>query len=194
MKKGIFIISGVFLLLTNMISAYSYNSVSIMDFFETLGGENIALAAIFLISFALLFTILGRTGFFKENNAAAVVISLALALLISYGLYRQNIDFNLDGIIFNLGISDMAMDLIIFFGTAGLLLFLLIKFKANILLIIGGILIALTIFGIIDDGGMTLVIGIVMIIAWAIIKWFGWKIKTTSHVSGMKITNKFYKK
>jgi hypothetical protein len=186
MRKGVFIIPSVFLFLLNMISAYSYNSVSIVDFFETLGGENIALAAIFLISFALLFTILGRTGFFKENNAAAVVISLSLSLLISYGLYRQNIDFNIDGIIFSLGISDMAMDLLVFFGTVGLLLLILIKFKANTFLIIGGILFALSVFGIINDGGITLAIGIVMIVIWGAIKFFRRRLRISSRVKVVK--------
>jgi hypothetical protein len=175
-----------------MISAYSYNSVSIVDFFETLGEENIALAAIFLISFALLFTIFGRTGFFKENNAAAAVISLSIALLISYGLYKQGIDFNIDEIIFSLGIPDLVIDLLIFFGVIGLFLFMLIKFKTYTLLILGGILFALSIFGIINDGGTLLVVGLVMVVAWAIIKWAGWRIKSTSHVKGMKTTNKFY--
>jgi hypothetical protein len=194
MKKQVPIFLGIMLLLTSTISAYSYNSVSIGEFFDTLGGENLGLIIIFLVSFTLLFTVLGRTGIFKENPSASTIISLMLSLGITYGLYRQGIDFNIDGIIYSLGVSEAVLDLIVFFGTVGLIILLLVKFRAGALLVLGGIIFALSMFGIINDNGNLLVIGIVMIIAWAIIKWFGWRLERTSYVKGMKTTNKFYKK
>lgn len=142
MEKGAFIAAGIILLLTGMISAYSYNPASIGDFFNTLGGENLGLIIIFLVSFALLFTILGRTGFFKDNPSASTVIALMLSIGITYGVYKQGIDFNIDSIFLNLGMSEMVLDLLVFFGTLIVLLFFFIKLKTNALLVIGGLMIA----------------------------------------------------
>jgi len=178
MKKQVFLFMGITLLLINVVSAYYYNPASIGTFFETLGGENLGLLIVFGISFALITVILNRTSFFSENRSAAIVISLMLAMGITYGTYRQGINFDVASLMYNFGISEMALDVMVFFGVLGLILLLLFKFGANSTLIIGGFILALTFTGVIQDPGILVLIGIGLVAVWIITMWIKrWKFK-----------------
>jgi len=194
MKRGLIVFASIFLVLTNFISAYSYSSTSITDLFANFGGDNLWLLIVFFVSLALITTILNRTRFFEENRAASGVISLMLSLGITYGLYSKGIMFDVTEMFYGLGFSDMAIDLFVFFITAGLGLFLRYKFRTHAFLVVGGILVALGGFGIIEQG-LLFIVGIGLVIVWIILMMArNWRQKDSQRVYGMsgpKIPGRF---
>lgn len=87
-KEVLFIFSILFL---NLIGAYGYG-FSIGEIFDQIGSENFTLIIIFFASFALINWLLGRA--IKDNRAMPAILGLCSALLITYGAYRQRINFD----------------------------------------------------------------------------------------------------
>jgi hypothetical protein len=195
MKKQVALFTGILILLISMVSAYSYNSASLGEALDAIGGENIGLTIVFLVSFALILVILNRTGFFKENNAALSVISLMLALGITYfGVYKTGINLDVSGMFYNLGFSDMGLDLLVFFGVLIFGFLLIWKLKSGALLVIGiAILSAYLLLKLSLEVG---IIGGALIIGWILFKYVIFRTKNT--VYGMKnkynFNAKFYNK
>ena len=129
----------------------------------------LGLLIVFLGSFALITVILNRTKFFEENKSASTIIALLLALGITYfGLYKSGFNLDVSQWFYTMGFSKMALDLLVFFGTLGVGILLLWKFKSNLLLIIGGFMIALAIMG--ADSGWLFFIGGASFLIWMIVK------------------------
>ena len=170
MRKQVVLFASILIILTSIISAYSYNPASLGNVFDSLGGENLGLMIIFLVSFALITVILNRTRFFEENRGASTVISLMLAIGITYfGFYRSGINLDVSQLFYNIGFSEMALDLLVFFGVVALGIVLLWKFKVHALLVVGGFLLALVIMGIAPGEGLLFIFGIGLIILWGIV-------------------------
>ena len=170
MKKQVPIFASILILLTGIISAYSYNPSSLGNALDTLGGENIGLLIVFLGSFALISVILNRTKFFEENRGASTIISLMLTIGITYfGFYKSGMSLDVAGLFYGLGFSEMALDLVVFFVTAGLCILLLVKFKSNALLVLGGFMLALTITGVAPGEGILFIGGIGLLIIWGVV-------------------------
>ena len=76
------------IILTNFASAYS--SDPLRDFFDSIGPTTFTLGVVFIVSFALLYFALTKT--FKKEKTTPGIIALAIALLITYGANRSNLD------------------------------------------------------------------------------------------------------
>jgi hypothetical protein len=161
-----------------VISAYSYNSFSFGEALDSLGEENLALLIVFALSLVLSNLALKRTGFFEEYPAGQSVISLAVALGVTYfGFYKTGFSIDMSGFFSNffygVGISDMAVDLIVFLVTLFACIFVLYKFKMNALLILGGLILMVGLMGGSASGTSVLLIGGAMMIIWMLIKGLG---------------------
>ncbi|MCX6749527.1 MAG: hypothetical protein NTW17_02155 [Candidatus Pacearchaeota archaeon] len=169
-KRGALVILSLFLI--NFVSAqFGYGSFSITDIFDSFGPENIILMAVFLVLFAVIFYATSRVfkdSYGQPNRAIAGVISFALSVLATYGIYRSG--FDISGLFYGFGISGdllytsifvifvIIMILIIwklgvggFFTIFGLFLLLLIFFtdiiyEETIVGIVGGILLLIGLF------------------------------------------------
>jgi hypothetical protein len=176
MKKQVATFTEILILLTKFMSAYSYNSASIGDFFDSLGGENLWLVIVFFVSLALITTILNRTKFFEENKAASGIISLMLSIGITYGLYSQGIMFDVTNIFSSFGISEKTIDLLVFFGGAIFLLILLIKLKTDVILLVGAAILGINLV----LGGVSLEVsffGGILIVVWIFLKYIVFRVK-----------------
>lgn len=185
MKKSLIIFASILLLATSIISAYSYSPSSIGDLFDMLGGENLWFLIVFLGSMILISRILLRTGFFGGSNGSAMVLSLLLSLGITYALYTNGISFDITGLFYSFGFSDMAIDLIIFFVTAAILLILLFKLRSNIFLVLGVLFLASGFIGF--EGSMLPIIGGALVFIWMMIKYIPFRARNT--IYGMPGTN-----
>jgi hypothetical protein len=76
------------------------------DILYQIDPNTMVLATFFLVVFAMLMWILGRTGL-KENNAIKTTIALSTSLLSTYGLTRTNFDLTFQ--LYKLGISDSVL-------------------------------------------------------------------------------------
>lgn len=194
------IFASILVILTSIISAYSYSSASIPNLFNAIGEENLGFILVFLASFIVTFLGFGRSRFFGENSGALVIMSLIFATSITYfGFYKSGMNLDVSGLFYGLGFSEMGLDLAVFFGTLVVGIVLFMKFKFNLLLIVGGLLFALGITGVIPNDGILFVAGGIMVAAWILMKYFGWRLKNTQYVRGMPSTrnvfkNKFYNK
>lgn len=154
MKKGI--LSFLFLIaMINFVSA----QMGLSDLLSSIDEATLILYAVFIISFSLLFFSLGKL--FKENRAIAGIVSGAIALVITYTVNKTG--FDISGFFIDLGISEdillMIVPIIIIAG----IIFMIIKFKLNSLVIIGGFFI---VFGIFVYGVVLfIIVGIILIIA-----------------------------
>jgi len=74
--------------LTNFISAYS--SEPIKDLLDSIGPTTFTLGVVFIVSFALLYFALTKT--FKQEKTTPGILALAIALLITYGANKSNLD------------------------------------------------------------------------------------------------------
>jgi len=172
MKKSLIVFASILIIFTSLISAYSYDSASLGNALDSIGGENLGLLIVFLVSFALITVILNRTRFFEENRSAATIIALMLTLGITYfGFYKTGISASLDiaGLFYGLGIPEMTLDLIVFFGVVGLVLFLLYRYRANAFLIMGSLMIALSLAGL----ASLYIVGFALLFIWILAKIFG---------------------
>ena len=108
MKKGVIApIIITILFLVNFVSAYgSYSDFSFGGILDSIDSSTMILGTLFIIIFTILFYALSRvfkTSCGAPNTTIAAVISLALSLLIIYGINSQGI--NLDNIFSGIGIS-----------------------------------------------------------------------------------------
>ncbi|HTZ41812.1 MAG TPA: hypothetical protein VMC07_01225 [Candidatus Omnitrophota bacterium] len=161
MKKGaVFGIILVFLFLTGFVSAQNYFS----DLFANVDPTLITLGILFVVIFALLNFTLSKT--FSGNPTLTIVLSSSVSLL---AVYWINNVVSLGNIFSGLGISN---DLLYTIGPIlfiGLVIFLLIKIRFGIFLVLGAIMILASVTGLVPSTDIILIIGI----AFAIIGFFG---------------------
>ena len=168
---------GIFAL--TLVSFVSAASFSVSEFLDKIDSSTIVLGTLFLIFFAMLYFILSRvftkkTIYGKEpNQGIATVLALSISLLIVYGLNK--LDFNLEDIFFNLGFSsDLTYTLILFIFIGGTI-FLGFKTKWHILLVLGIFFILLSLFDIVTESFLVMIIGVITLFVYFGIKFFGKK-------------------
>ncbi|HEB47204.1 MAG TPA: hypothetical protein ENI22_01935, partial [Candidatus Pacearchaeota archaeon] len=114
-KKSVLPVLGIVLI--NFVSAqfYSgYNRFSITGFFSSIDPQDMILMTLFIIIFALVNFSLGkifRDSYGNPNKPVAGVISLSVAILAVYSLWRTG--FNLGGLFYNVGVSEDILFFII---------------------------------------------------------------------------------
>ena len=175
MKRGLLGFP-LLILLIQVISAqfYSgYGRFSLGNFFDRIDPQTMILLLLFLIFFVLIFYPLSR--FFKgpygqPNKVIPAIIAFSISAIIIYGLYRTG--FDIGSIFFNLGFSvDLLYPIlaIVFLIIAGLLIWKL-KFS-GFLMVFGLFIILLTAFtDIFYEKGITLVIGLVLLVVGFLLK------------------------
>jgi hypothetical protein len=134
------------------------NAASLSDLLNQIDEETLVLFAIFLVVFVLLFFSLKKV--FRGDTTTSGIISVMLALLITYGINKTG--FDIQGLFFNIGISgdilSTALPIVIVIGIAFLVIFL----AKNSLLAIGGLLILLSFF--VYAQTLLIVIGVILIV------------------------------
>ena len=144
------------------VSAQYYGRFSIGDILNQADPSTMVLGLIFVISVVVVRTALSRAGPFKDNNAAASVISLALSLLFIWSINRSgwNYYYFFNGVLFF--IPTGYLEVMWPIGFLLIVLFTAIKWKWNSLYLIGGLLFAV---GLIMNGGAVVaVVGFFMVI------------------------------
>lgn len=143
-KRNAALISFLSILLIKFASAYNgYGSFSLGDFFDSIEPSTMILGSLFIIFFAFINFVLSRvftnrtTG--EPNKAIAGIISLMVSLLIVYGINRSGLD--VENFFFDIGISgDLLYTIVPIILIIGAI-YLIFKYKAKTLLILGLLLI-----------------------------------------------------
>lgn len=163
MKKWI----SIFILLASMSFVSAQGTIS--DLLNSIDETTLILYAVFIISFTLLFFSLNRV--FKDNRSTSGIISAAIALLITYGVNKSGWD--IQGFAFNLGISSDVLATIIPIILIAGIIFAIIKLKKDSLLVLGGLLIAVSFF--VYEQTLLITVGIILAIIWFFMKFGGKK-------------------
>jgi len=103
MKKSLWIISLFAIILTKFASAQFGTSerLTLGDLLNMIDPTTMILGVVFVVSFALLFFSLSRV--FRGEKAIAGIVSLAMSLLIAYGINKSGID--LENLVYDMGIT-----------------------------------------------------------------------------------------
>lgn len=156
-NKFLLLICSIFLI--GFVSAYgSYNAFSISNFLDEIGGDTIVLGAVFIISFAILNYALSRV--FRDNKATSGIVSLAISLLIVYGINKAGYDFG--NLFYNIGLPEGIVSgifpVLLIIGAA----LIVWKLSFGALFLISGILLLfITVFTeLIYENGIATIIGI----------------------------------
>ena len=177
-KKSGILFAVLFLSVTliNFTSAQFYGRFSLSDFFNSVDESLIVLGLIFVIVFALLNYSLSK--FFKGNKGVSGVVSMAVALLVVYGINRSG--YNYGGLFNNFffflptGLIETIWPIV----AIGLLIVCWVRysiFKGTgiFLMWIGGALMFFSWLGFFYESGGSLGIGIVLLIIGLVIRFFG---------------------
>lgn len=160
MKKLVSLSLVIGLFLVSFVSAASF---SLGDILESIDPSTMVLGALFIIFFGLINFALSRM--LKGNTATAGVISLAVSLLIVWGINKSGFDY--ESLIYNVVPEDLVATLLPFILIIGAIL-LFWKFGKKTLGIIGIIFIVAGFSGLVYQSGTTFTIGAVLIIIWLI--------------------------
>jgi hypothetical protein len=160
----------LFVLAINLACAYSYgyggNDI-ISRFLNSIDSSTILLGSVFILSFALLHFSLSRA-FKGENKGTATVMSLVIALLITWGINKSGLNF--EGFFYNLGISGDFLFTIASLLIIGGIIFLIIKLGVGwALTIIGGLLILVSFTELVYQNGLFFILGLIPLIIGIII-------------------------
>lgn len=168
-KRGIIFFLSFFLI--DFVSAFSnYNRFSLSGFLDSIDPSTMILGVLFIISFALINTTLGKVfknDYGEPNKAIAGIIAFAVSILIIYEINRYGLD--IEGLFYSVGFSSdllyVILPIILLVGA----IFIIIRYKkfgfAVLSLILGLLLMILTVFtDIFYEKGLALIIGIVLLL------------------------------
>jgi membrane-associated HD superfamily phosphohydrolase len=155
MRRG-FAISIIFFLLAT-IGFVNAQGGGLGGLLNSIDESTLVLFAIFLIVFVLLFFSLKKV--FRGDTATSGIISVMLALLITYGVNKTG--FDIQELIFNLGISQGILSTILPIVIVAGIVFLVIYLAKNSLLAIGGLFILLSFF--VYAKTLLIVVGVILI-------------------------------
>lgn len=163
-ERGLLLGFVLTLFLTNLVSAQYFGSFSLGNLLNSIPESTMVLGVLFIISFALINFALSRV--FRDNKTISGIISLAISLLIIWGVNRTGFDF--EGIFDGLGISGDALFIIFPFILIIGIIILGAKFGFSIVLLsTGGLLILLALTPFIYEKLIVIIIGAVLLL-------FGW--------------------
>lgn len=136
MKRGLFIFT--FISMLNFASAQGLS-----DILNQIDMSSLILYSVFTISFLLLFFSMNKI-VLKDDKMMSGIISVILAFLLTYWANKSN--FDIEGLFYNFGISESNLSLILSLIIIAGIVYTIIKFKKNSLLILGGLLIFASFF------------------------------------------------
>ena len=155
MKKGLAL--GAFLVSLSLINFASAFSLS--DTLSFIDPSLLTLAVLFVVIFAILNLSLSKI--FKGNPSVSAVIAISVSLL---SVYWINQSFSLGALFAGFGISDQIIYTVGPILFLALIIFLIIKLKFTIFLVLGAISVLMGISGLVYSGGIMIAIGSVLII------------------------------
>ena len=161
MKRGLILSFIVLISLLSFTSAYSYSAFGGWEAFDS---SLIVYGGIFVLLFALINFLLGRT-FFRENQATRAVISIVLAFLSTYGIATSNFSTNMGSVYlgsFDLGNFLPTILTILFI--VGIIYFIVKWGFKYVLMILGGLLIIVSLTNIVYEKNIFLFLGIFLLI------------------------------
>ena len=178
MKRGqtllLSVMLGIFFI--NLVSAAYYGSYSLSNLLNEIDASTIFLGAVFIIAFAFINFSLSKV--FKDNKATSGIVAFAVSLLITYGINRSSFDF--ENLFYNFGYTmGLSSDIIYMIGFIvfiALIVYLAWKLKKESLVVIGGLLIALSFFT--YEKLILIIFGVLLIIARFFIKKGTWEKKS----------------
>lgn len=144
--------------------------VSIGEFLDAFGFENMLLIATFMISFVFLNFILNRVfkrQFKEPNPKASGIISFALSMIIVYGI--NTLDFDLGSFLFDIGLGGDVLILVITLAIIVGILYLIWKIGRILFLILAGLLIIVSFTDWVYEKEIILFTGIGFFILWIIL-------------------------
>jgi len=169
MKKGLIgvLLIAVSVISINLISAASFSAGKVLDSFDS---QTMFLMTLFIIVFAGLFFSASRV--FKNKSTGqpertiAAVVSLAISLFVIYGINKMDMD--IQGMFYDIGLSEGLLGIIIPIILIAGLIYLLVKVKSKILLILGALFILISIADLVYEKEALLWLGIILIVLWII--------------------------
>jgi len=153
-KRFWFLFLFVSILLIEFASAATFSLSSV---FDRITQENLIIFLTFIISFALIFFSLNK--FFRGNRMIAAMVTFAMSFGITY--WVSQMDFDLSGWLFDLGISSDILLIILPILAIILCIFLIAKLKRNSLLVFGGFFLLSAFF--VYEKIIVIILGIVLI-------------------------------
>lgn len=176
-KRGLILSTLILIVSINFASA----QYGIGDMLDAFGGENLLLVGSFVISFTLIYFILGRLSLFKSkskeypyeekrNKAVPAIIAFIISLFIIYGINRYDIDL---ADVFSDYLGEGILTLIAMIAIIVALIYLFKKFKSYVLLALGLLLIGISLTDWVYESGTLFIVGVILIIIWILIKIFG---------------------
>lgn len=155
MKKGL--ILGIFSSFLVSIGLASAQGFSVSEFLSFIDPTLITLAVLFVVIFAVLY--FSTSKLFKGQTKIAAVISIALSLL---AVYWINTAANIGNLFAGFGISNENLYTIGTILFLVLVIFLFIKLKSGVFLIIGGVFILAGVTDLVYSTDLAIIIGIVL--------------------------------
>ena len=150
------------MLAINLISAYnySYTNFSLSDLLANIDSSTLLLTITFIISFTIIQFATARA--FKQNKGVSVIISACFAFFITWGMNKTG--FDLENLFYSIGFSgdflSTILPILVLLGIA----LLIWKAKKASPFIIGLFLIFISFTEFIYSKGMTLLLGVGLII------------------------------
>jgi len=165
MKRGTILFISL-ILLTNIISAYSYGgNSSVADMLEQFDSRTVSLAIVFFVSLILINAALKRTKVLGEEPKNAGIVSALLAFGITYYLNRQGLD--IDNWFYSgfemFGFSGDLIYQILPFILIAAIAFMFVKLGTKKTFIYTGAFFCAASF-VIYEGGAALLIGIILLV------------------------------
>ncbi len=155
MRRGVFVLSFVFILLVVIGFASAQSSLS--DLLSSIDQSSVTFLSLFIISFGLLFFALSKM--FKDNIAIAGIISAMLSFLLVFYVNKAGIDFS--GFFFDIGISEVVIAAVLPFIIIGGAILIIVTLKKYSWFAFGGILLVTSIF--IYERLLTFVLGVILL-------------------------------
>ena len=147
----------LFLLSISFVSAVSFS-----DVLDSMDESTVILSALFIIIFTVVNFVLASS-FFKGQKGPAGITAMAIAFLSVYGLNR--LDFDLEVIFFDIGISTEALytlgPIIILAG----FIYAISKFKQNALFAAGLTFLVISLTDLVYEQGIMATVGFICLIA-----------------------------
>jgi len=156
-------------------------AISIGEFFDKFGGENLFLLGAFVICFVLISFILKRVMIFKdkitgkEDRTVPTIISLVSSLMIVYWVYKT--EFSIGDFFSSIGIGSDILQVIIAIVIVIAIIYGFKKLKSLVFLILGAILIIISFTDWVYETETVFNSGLVSVGVWLLIKLFSPKNK-----------------
>jgi len=141
-----------------LIAFISAATFSLSDILNTIDEETLITLFVFIVSFALIFFALSKA--FKTNNTIAAIISFASSFLITYWVNKSG--FDLGSWIYDIGISEEILYLLIPILAIAFAIFLVIRLRKKSLFVFGGLFLLSSFF--VYEKTIMIVIGVVLLL------------------------------